>query len=243
MRSSTLQLGFAVSLLVHGAIFSAVSIAGFGTGKIAPAVGSTHQNVLEITLLPVQVTTTEPEVFPVVTESRTKIRANAPVETTAPPMAATAAAPVVRQPTVFPSRLPINTEPAGTDPEAEPVKSEAVLADASPKAEETSEGQSSGLIESSGSAAGYLFNPKPHYPRQARRRGEEGDVVLNVLVSADGFPSQVKLEAGSGFDLLDRAALKAVRAWRFVPAQVGSNAVSSRVEVPVQFRLSKRHRG
>jgi periplasmic protein TonB len=51
----------------------------------------------------------------------------------------------------------------------------------------------------------------PLYPAESRRRGEQGLVVLLVLVEADGQPSEIKLEQSSGHDRLDQAAIDGAR--------------------------------
>jgi protein TonB len=88
------------------------------------------------------------------------------------------------------------------------------------------------------SSASYLSNPRPDYPEVARRQHQEGLVILSVEVDSDGRPSEVSVAHGSGFPLLDQAAVQAVRSWRFEPARAGGIPVSSRVDVPVRFRLS-----
>lgn len=85
--------------------------------------------------------------------------------------------------------------------------------------------------------ADYLNNPPPVYPTLARRLGEQGRVMLRVQVRADGTPAEVEINRSSGFFRLDRAALEAVRKWRFVPAQQGDAPVAASVLVPVSFTL------
>lgn len=85
----------------------------------------------------------------------------------------------------------------------------------------------------------YLSNPKPPYPAFSRRRGEEGTVLLNVLVTREGRAAKVELDQSSGFDALDRSALRTVQDWRFVPARRGEDAVEAWVRVPIVFRLSE----
>ena len=89
------------------------------------------------------------------------------------------------------------------------------------------------------SHADYLDNPRPHYPRQARKLRQEGRVLIEVRVSADGRPLNVALKSSTGFDLLDKAALEAVQRWRFVPARRGGRPVEASVIVPIQFVLSE----
>lgn len=85
--------------------------------------------------------------------------------------------------------------------------------------------------------AAYLRNPPPRYPPAARRNGDEGQVMLKVLVNIEGAPVRVELDQSSGSSLLDGAALEAVRGWRFVPARRGVQNVEGWVRVPLVFRL------
>ncbi|AOF83765.1 hypothetical protein BSY238_3332 [Methyloversatilis sp. RAC08] len=87
--------------------------------------------------------------------------------------------------------------------------------------------------------AAYLSNPKPAYPMLSRRAGEEGRVMLRVMVEANGMPSKVDIEKSSGFPRLDEAALDAVRKWKFVPARRGNEAVAESVMVPLSFSLPR----
>lgn len=86
--------------------------------------------------------------------------------------------------------------------------------------------------------AGYLMTPKPNYPKAARKRKMEGLVLVAVAVSTDGLPSEIEVEQGSGFDMLDQAAIAAVKGWRFTPARKGDKPVASRVQVPIVFKLA-----
>lgn len=85
--------------------------------------------------------------------------------------------------------------------------------------------------------AGYLRNPPPRYPLAARRNGEQGTVMLRVLVSVDGVPASVSVEKTSGSARLDHAARDTVSSWRFVPARRGAQLVEAWVLVPIVFRL------
>lgn len=85
--------------------------------------------------------------------------------------------------------------------------------------------------------ANYLHNPAPEYPQMARRRGEQGRVLIKVLVTSQGDASNVTLEKSSGSNYLDEAAIKAVKNWKFVPARSNNEAVSGYVTVPINFSL------
>lgn len=85
--------------------------------------------------------------------------------------------------------------------------------------------------------AAYLDNPAPHYPPMSRRMGEQGKVMLRVLVNADGSASQVQLKSTSGSIRLDQSALDTVKRWRFIPAKQGTEAVTAWVLVPISFTL------
>jgi periplasmic protein TonB len=80
-------------------------------------------------------------------------------------------------------------------------------------------------------------NRPPEYPALARKRGWQGRVLLAVTVDSDGSVQGVRVQSGSGHELLDEAALRAVREWRFQPGNRGGEPVASQVEVPVQFKL------
>ena len=83
----------------------------------------------------------------------------------------------------------------------------------------------------------YQSNPPPEYPRMARRRGLEGVVTIEAKIDINGRVEELRLFAGSGHTILDKAALKAVRAWRFSPGTVGGRVQSMWVKVPVRFEL------
>lgn len=84
----------------------------------------------------------------------------------------------------------------------------------------------------------YASNPTPPYPAAARRRGEQGSVLLEVLVDETGQAIKVAVRRGSGFASLDNAALEAVRQWHFRPARRGGLAHTAPALVPVNFRLT-----
>jgi protein TonB len=83
----------------------------------------------------------------------------------------------------------------------------------------------------------YLRNPKPPYPRVAREHGWEGTTLLQVEVLDDGRGRNVEILKSSGHEILDEAAAKTVRHWRFLPARSGNTPIRSTVEIPIRFRI------
>lgn len=80
------------------------------------------------------------------------------------------------------------------------------------------------------------YSPKPPYPLDALRRGEGGLVSLRVQVGADGRPQRLDVAKRSGHRDLDRAAVAAVRNWRFAPARRNGRPIAAVVIVPVEFK-------
>jgi protein TonB len=81
-------------------------------------------------------------------------------------------------------------------------------------------------------------NVAPKYPASMLRAGVGGTVVVLAELDADGNPVDVEIAERSGERELDRAALNAVRQWRFEPALRNGKAVASSVRVPVDFQPS-----
>lgn len=80
-------------------------------------------------------------------------------------------------------------------------------------------------------------SPPPDYPAAAMRAGAEGTVMVRVEVGTDGAPLSVDIAERSGSRDLDRAAVEAVRRWRFQPAQRDGQPVVGAVTVPIDFRM------
>lgn len=130
---------------------------------------------------------------------------------------------------------------AAPDSEPEPQKPQpAPSADSQPAAAVTannSEESSQAPTTLPSLQADYLHNPAPVYPEQSRQQGEQGRVLVRVLVTSAGNVEQVNLRKSSGYAALDSAALETVKNWRFVPAHRGSQVVSAWVVVPISFSL------
>ncbi|NLD37741.1 MAG: energy transducer TonB [Desulfatiglans sp.] len=83
----------------------------------------------------------------------------------------------------------------------------------------------------------YRVNPEPPYPKMARKRGYQGKVLLSVLVNKEGRVDNLWVFESSGYNILDNAALEAVKDWLFEPGRQGDNPVEMWVQVPVKFEI------
>ena len=85
--------------------------------------------------------------------------------------------------------------------------------------------------------ADYQAKSPPVYPAMSRRMGEQGRVVMRVLIGADGVPQQAEVQQSSGHGRLDRAAAEAVMRWRYVPGKRGGVPETMWFQVPIEFKL------
>jgi periplasmic protein TonB len=92
-------------------------------------------------------------------------------------------------------------------------------------------------LELPSSDADYLRNPAPVYPPLSKRLGEQGKVLVRVLIGPDGAPQKAELKRSSGFERLDRSALEYVMKCRYVPGKVAGVPQAMWHEAPVNFIL------
>lgn len=88
------------------------------------------------------------------------------------------------------------------------------------------------------SDASSLNNPQPVYPSMSRRLAEQGRVLLEVLILANGKVGDIKLKQSSGYKRLDDAAIQAVKQWQYQPAKRGSQAIDFWYVQPISFNLN-----
>lgn len=153
----------------------------------------------------------------------------------------------IQEKTELPAKELATTKPVVNTPVEQPVMTEAAVSENPIKAEQPVqpvealakiEAVAEPAIEPPRFGAAYLNNPPPAYPSVSRRSGEQGRVLLRVLVSENGLAESVQLDSSSGYEKLDRAAIEAVKKWSFVPAKRSNQPVSAYVLVPVKFSLS-----
>lgn len=75
----------------------------------------------------------------------------------------------------------------------------------------------------------------PKYPLLSKRRGENGKVLVKVLIGKNGSTENVQLEKSSGFGRLDRAAINAASQCRFVAARKNGKTVKSVAIIAYNF--------
>jgi TonB family protein len=80
-------------------------------------------------------------------------------------------------------------------------------------------------------------DPRPDYPPESVRRGEEGSVLCAMRVDEEGHVADVEILRSSGHPALDRAAVEALRRWIFEPAREDGKPAAARVLHQVVFRL------
>lgn len=172
-----------------------------------------------------------------------------------PPPRPVAPPDVPKQPPSPPPPVPTAAVPA---PAAEPVPTErplpssetanaAVVIAAAPSAAE--DRPSAPLQVAKASAAprvarqienvDYLRAPVLEYPSASRRFGEQGRVVLRVLIGPDGHAEKIELHEASAFQRLNEAAIEAARRALYKPYTEDGVAQPAWALVALSFQLRR----
>ncbi len=83
-----------------------------------------------------------------------------------------------------------------------------------------------------------LAGKPPKYPIESRKKKEQGTVLLTVLLDLGGSVSEISVARSSGHQRLDKAALDAVRRWRWSPTMRDGAPVMVRGTVQIPFILT-----
>lgn len=94
-----------------------------------------------------------------------------------------------------------------------------------------------GAVTEAATAVDLAGNPPPAYPIDAQRRRWQGTVLLRLFIDAEGGMTRVELVRSSGYEVLDNAAVTAVRQWKATPATRGGKPIPSVEVLPVKFQL------
>jgi len=82
-----------------------------------------------------------------------------------------------------------------------------------------------------------IYRVEPQYPAVAKAMGIQGQVVLAAVISREG--SIEKLQPLSGHPFLVKAALDAVRQWRYRPYILNGEPIEVDTRVTVNFTLNR----
>jgi len=85
-------------------------------------------------------------------------------------------------------------------------------------------------------AAAQISGSKPEYPDLARQSRIEGTVVLHAIIDKDGRVAE--LQVISGHPLLARAALDAVKQWRYKPTLLNGEPMKVDTTISVTFTMA-----
>ncbi|MFC1235046.1 energy transducer TonB [Vibrio sp. F74] len=86
----------------------------------------------------------------------------------------------------------------------------------------------------------FKARPTPvSYPRVAKRRGQQGKVLIEVWIDDKGKQIKQFIVDSSGFSTLDGAALTAISNWKFDVSTDRGHAIAHRVQIPVNFKLDR----
>lgn len=77
----------------------------------------------------------------------------------------------------------------------------------------------------------------PIYPPRAKGQGVEGKVFVRCVVSAGGKVLSTRIIQADPAGYFEKAALKSVKKWTFIPAKIQGKRVAVHVDIPLSFSL------
>jgi periplasmic protein TonB len=83
----------------------------------------------------------------------------------------------------------------------------------------------------------YQPDADPYYPSFSKRAGEQGEVVVRLIIDETGVVEEAVLLRSSGFARLDRAAEQIGRRYRFKPYSVNGNPARISTNLLIKFNL------
>jgi protein TonB len=183
-------------------------------------------------------------------ENEVRVMANlvAPPTPPAPP-ASTTPTPQPKQevkPKSKPEPKPKTLEPSSTPPAD---TSQAKAAEAAKAAESQTANAAVAPASSQGTAGTpiqtdigklvvvYQPDADPYYPSFSKRAGEQGEVVVRLIIDETGIVEEVALLRSSGFARLDRAATEIGKRYRFKPYSVNGNPARISTNLLIKFNL------
>lgn len=76
-----------------------------------------------------------------------------------------------------------------------------------------------------------------YYPKDAKRRGEQGVCVVRVTVEADGTVTKTTLSKSSGYSSLDKACLRALNPGKMIPATEDGKPIKISQDFTIHWAL------
>lgn len=174
--------------------------------------------------------------------------ASAPVplpEAPTPPAAKPKTVPVVKKPVTAPRPIAPAAKPTPLPQSVEiPVATAAPSIDpphpaahSAPAAPPAATAPAAPALPKTVSGVEYVQAPQPEYPAIARRMGEEGKVILRILVNEQGQPARIEVRQSSGYARLDDAARRAASRALFKPHLEDGRAVAVYALIPINFSI------
>jgi TonB family protein len=80
-------------------------------------------------------------------------------------------------------------------------------------------------------------NPLPPYPRVARLKKFQGKVEISITFNSLGNVIEAKIHHSSGHQVLDEAALKTLKNWRFNVGDLEAKEQGVQIVVPIDFKI------
>lgn len=168
-------------------------------------------------------------------------------EAPTPPAATPTTMPAVKKPAQKPVRAPRPIAPAAKPTplpqSAEPPIAAAPLPDPPAPAPHSTPAPPAATASTAApppktvSGVEYVQAPQPEYPAIARRMGEEGKVILRILVNEQGQPARIEVRQSSGYARLDDAARRAALRALFKPHLEDGRAVAVYALIPINFSM------
>ena len=133
------------------------------------------------------------------------------------------------------SKEPVETNPQTTDthqadsPDTPETGAAPNLAASSPSQEESNRHLRSSVLE--------LVTQRLSYPAIARRKGWQGVVILALHIESDGLISDLHVNETSGYEALDKAAIKSLQLASIPGARQWLHGHSIDMLIPIEYRL------
>ena len=78
-----------------------------------------------------------------------------------------------------------------------------------------------------------------HYPKESEKNKEEGRAIVKFIIDKDGTVTDVEIARSSGYELLDKEAVRVVSSMpKWKPGSISGEFVRVQFTLPVNFRLN-----